>query len=41
MKQVLLSIPAIIENETRMSWFAIKVLFIAAVFASIGFSFLE
>ena len=41
MKQILLSIPKIIEGETRVSWIAFKVALIAAAFASLAFFILE
>jgi len=41
MKQILLSIPKIIEGETRVSWIAFKIALIAAAFASLAFFIFE
>lgn len=41
MKQLLLSIPTIIETETRVSWLAFKVVIIVAFCASIAFYLFE
>ncbi|MFC6097262.1 hypothetical protein ACFPVY_11465 [Flavobacterium qiangtangense] len=41
MKQLLHSIPAIIENETRVSWLVFKVVFVMALFASIALFVIE
>ncbi|WP_262679707.1 hypothetical protein [Flavobacterium macacae] len=41
MKQLLLSIPTIIETETRVSWLTFKVVLIMVSFVAVGFFIFE